>query len=70
MLQAAKERVRREHKTAGRVVSELLRQALTACHAGGSVAEPKALYGFHPFAATGRLVTNEQMNELRGDDAY
>ena len=28
------------------------------------------LYGFHPFAATGRLVTNEQMNELRGDDAY
>ena len=70
MLQAAKERARREHKTAGQVVSEMLRQALTACPAGGSVAEPTPLYGFHPFAATGRLVTNEQINELRGDDAY
>ena len=70
VFQAAKERARRENKTAGQVVSELLRQALTASPAGGGVAEPKALYGFQPFAASGRLVTNEQINELRGDDVY
>ena len=70
VLQVAKERARREHKTAGHVVSELLRQALTAPFAGGHNAEPTPLYGFQPFAATGRLVTNEQINELRGDDAY
>ena len=72
VLQAAKERARREHKTAGQVVSELLRQALTAPPASGPgrVAEPSPLYGFQPFAPTGRLVTNEHIDELRGDDAY
>ena len=70
VLQAAKERARREQKTAGQVVSQLLRQALTAPPLGGHIAEPTPLYGFQPFAATGRLVTNEQIDELRGDDVY
>ncbi len=71
VLQAAKERARREHKTAGQVVSELLRRALTSPPAtGGRVAEPAAVYGFQPFAATGRLVTNEQVDQLRDDDVY
>lgn len=71
VLHAAKERARRERKTAGQVVSELLRQALTAPAAsGGRVAEPSPLYGFQPFASTGHLVTNEQIDHLRDDDVY
>lgn len=71
VLHAAKERARREQKTAGQVVSELLRQALTAPPVSGArVAEPAPLYGFQPFAATGRLVTNEQVDQLRDDDVY
>jgi hypothetical protein len=70
LLQAAKERARREHKTAGQVVSELLRQALTAPSTPSRVLEPTPVYGFQPFTPSGRLVTNEQIDALRGDDAY
>lgn len=69
VLHAAKERARREQKTAGEVVSELLRQALTA-PAPSAVREPKALYGFKPFARRGSVVTNELIDRLRQDDAY
>ena len=69
VLQAAKERARREHKTAGQVVSELLRQALTA-PPPLNVREPKAVYGFKPFARRGAVVTNELIDQLRHDDAY
>ncbi len=67
VLQAAKERARRERKTAGMVVSELLRQALTAAP---SVREPTGVYGFVPFPSRGGVVTNEQIDRLREDDAY
>jgi len=70
VLRAAKERARRERKTAGQVVSELLRFALTAPPAPMRVAEPRSVYGFQPFAPSGRIVTNELIDELRTDDAY
>lgn len=69
VLVAAKERARRENKTAGQVVSELLRQALTA-PPPASVREPKAVYGFKPFARRGGIVTNELIDQLRNEDAY
>lgn len=69
VLQAAKERARHEQKTAGQVVSELLRQALTAPRPY-EVREPKAVYGFKPFASRGGIVTNDLIDELRNDDAY
>ena len=69
VLLAAKERARRENKTAGEVISELARQALVAPRAG-AVAEPKALYGFKPFAPRGRVITNDLIDKLRSDDAY
>ena len=69
VLQAAKERARREQKTAGEVVSDLLRQALTA-PAPSAVREPKALHGFKPFARRGSIITNELIDRLRQDDAY
>jgi len=69
VLLAAKERARRERKTAGEVVSELLRQALTAPQPS-AVREPKAVYGFKPFARRGGIVTNELIDQLRNEDAY
>lgn len=71
VLQAAKERARRENKTAGEVISELVRQALTAPREYPlAVREPTPLYGFKPFAARGSVVTNDIIDKLRSDDAY
>ncbi len=69
VLQAAKERARREDKTAGQVVSELLRQALTT-PAARAVREPKPVHGFKPFAPRGGIITNDLIDQLRRDDAY
>ena len=69
VLQAAKERAQREHKTAGQVVSELLRQALTAPQPS-AVREPKGVHGFKPFARRGGIITNALIDQLRHDDAY
>ena len=68
VLQAAKERARREKKTAGEVISELARHALTA--PPPEAREPKARYGFRPFAKRGRIVNNELIDRLREDDSY
>ena len=70
LLFAAKERARRERKTAGQVVSELLRQALTAGTVPAVVREPAPMYGFRPFPPGGAVVTNAAGDELRLDDAY
>lgn len=67
VLFAAKERARREHKTAGEVISDLARQALNTVPPLG-VREPKAVYGFRPFARRGGVVTNELIDQLRDDD--
>ncbi len=68
VLAAAKELSRQQGRTAGEVVSMLLRQALT-----GGVARPvgrrargaAAVAGFRPFAPRGMPVTNETVNALR-----
>lgn len=70
VLNAAKERARRENKTAGEVISELARRALTSPLEPGTVQEPKAQYGFKPFARRGGIVTNELIDSLREDDLY
>ena len=70
VLQAAKERARQANSTAGRVISELARRALTAPPTSSAVREPEAVYGFRPLAPRGGIVTNELINRLREDDAY
>lgn len=70
VLQAAKERARREGKTTGEVISELSRAALTASPAVRSAGEPKVHYGIRPFPRRGGIVTNERIDKLREDDAY
>jgi hypothetical protein len=69
VLQAAKELARREKRTAGAVISELTRRALTAPSAAPTRAS-KSLYGFRPFPSRGGVVTNERIDKLREDDAY
>ena len=71
VLQAAKERARRENRTAGEVITELARRALMApptVAASDSVREPRAVYGFKPFPRRGGLVTNELIDSLREED--
>jgi hypothetical protein len=75
VLQAARERARRDGKTIGAVVSELARRSLTSpvprAQAGArQVREPKAVHGFRPFPSRGGIVTNERIDQLREDDAY
>lgn len=73
VLQAAKERARRENKTMGDVISELARAALNAPPATRIVTkltarEPEAIYGFRPFPKRGGIVTNELISTLAEDD--
>ena len=72
VLQAAKERARHENKTAGEVISELARAALTARPSPAQKAgEPRSVYGIRPFPRRGSaVVTNELVNKLREGDAY
>jgi hypothetical protein len=70
VLQAAKERARREKKTAGEVISELARRALTAPPQAPAARRTKSLHGFRPFPKRGGIVTNELIDKLREDDAY
>lgn len=72
VLQAAKERARRDKTSLGQVISDLARQALTGGVAGASRAtgEERAVYGFKPFSRRGGIVTNELIDRLRDDDVY
>lgn len=65
VLQAAKELARRENKTAGQMISELARRALTARVSGEPAREVSASLGFRPFPSRGGLVTNEAIDRLR-----
>jgi hypothetical protein len=69
VLAAVKELARQQGKSAGEVISTLARRALTGATAEASaVREPKAAYGFKPFAAEGKVVCNEIIDRLRDRD--
>ena len=70
VLQAAKERARREHRTAGAVLSELARASLVRSEGVTTAAEPTAVYGLSPFPSRGAVVTNARIDKLREDDVY
>jgi hypothetical protein len=63
VLLAAKDMARREHLTAGQVISRLARLALTV-RVDQQPSAPK-VGGFRPLPARGVLVSNEQVNALR-----
>ena len=67
VLASAKEIGLREKKTAGKVLSELARQALTQ-GAGATARSSPARFGFKPFASRGAVVTDELIRKLRDED--
>ena len=69
VLLAAKEIARRKNTTAGAVISDLARQALTgATLESTGIAEPPAFYGFQPLPAAGRVVSNETVEKIRKEE--
>ena len=66
LLAAAKEVARRERRTAGQIVSDLMREALRARASLSAAATPRRdLHGFQPIPAGGAVVTNELVDKLR-----
>lgn len=70
VLEAAKALGRRTNKTAGAVLSDLARRALTTTAETASKRRPRGVGGFEPFASRGGVVTNERIDKLREQDAY
>ncbi|MBA2337899.1 MAG: antitoxin [Acidimicrobiia bacterium] len=67
ILLAVQERARRERRTAGQVLSDLARDALTGRHLatdGGSVER----HGFRPLPPRGVAVSNALIDRLREDE--
>ena len=65
VLQAIKERARREKRSAGEVLSELARAALTGSLRGVEIAETPSFYGFEPFPHRGPAISNTVIDQLR-----
>lgn len=70
MLYAVKERARRENRTAGEVLSDLARQALTGQYkAAGNDTERETFHGFEPLPHRGDAVSNALIDRLRDEEA-
>ena len=64
VLQAARERARREGRTIGAVISDLARLALTAHLETRPSGARKPARGFRPFPSRGGVVTNDLIDHL------
>lgn len=64
VLAAVKARARREGRTAGEVLSDLAREALTRDAGAGG----EEHHGFVPFPSRGDAVTNDLVEQLREDE--
>jgi hypothetical protein len=64
VLLAVKHRARAEHRSAGAVLSELARRALTESPA----ASTESFHGFQPLPKRGGVVTNELIERLREEE--
>lgn len=69
VLLAVKERARREHRTAGEVLSDLARSALTHAHEPDSADGSDEFYGFRPLPRRGDAVSNALIDRLRDEEA-
>lgn len=68
VLRAVKERARREKRSAGEVLSELARAALTGSLRGVEIAETPSFYGFEPFQHRGPAISNSLIDQLREEE--
>ncbi|MDO3647153.1 antitoxin [Nocardia mangyaensis] len=68
VLLAVKERARRENRTAGQVLSELARKALS-CSASPSRRDGSAAFhGFEPLPRRGGTISNALIDQLREEE--
>lgn len=70
VLQAAKELARAEKKTAGQVISELARKALTRPRAESGAGEIKIVDGIPSIPARGAVVTKELIDRLIEEEDF
>jgi hypothetical protein len=68
VLVEIRERARREHRSAGSVLSELAREALTGRHHQGTLAGTDR-HGFRPLPRRGAAVANALIDRLREDES-
>ncbi|HEX7322877.1 MAG TPA: antitoxin [Mycobacterium sp.] len=69
VLLAVKERAVRENRTAGAVLSDLARQALTNRYNPSATPVGDPFYGFEPLPHRGAAVSNALIDRLRDDEA-
>ena len=67
VLMAAKELAKAADKTAGQIISELVRKSLTTVPSY-AVEEPKAIYGIRPLPHRGGIVTSEMVRRLMDEE--
>jgi hypothetical protein len=67
VLSIAKELAKEADKTAGKVISELVRKSLTAAP-NFNTPEPEPVLGIRPFPKRGGIVTNELVNKIRDEE--
>jgi hypothetical protein len=67
VLLAIRERARRERRSAGAVLSDLAREALTGHHRQASSLGPDR-HGFRPLPSRGAAVSNALIDRLREDE--
>ena len=65
VLLAVKDRARREKRSAGELLSELAREALTHRYRVPEATEPEGFFGFEPLPSRGEAVSNELIDKLR-----
>ena len=68
VLNAVKDIAKRNRMSAGAVLSDLARQALTKDSTCAPGAEPEPFLGFEPFAAGGRVVSDDTVEQLRDEE--
>lgn len=68
VLLAVKERARRERRSAGAVLSDLARTALTRPNGARRRGSTDGSHGFTPLPSRGRPVSNDLIDRLREDD--
>ena len=67
-LLVIKDRARREKRSAGELLSELAREALTHRYRASKGTESESFYGFEPLPRRGGAVSNELIDKLREED--
>ena len=68
VLLAIKERARRENRTAGEVLSDLAREALTRRRDAEARGTRESFFGFEPVPRRGAVVSNDLVDRLRDEE--